>query len=355
MAQQEIGDREALRRRIEAWLQRTHPQRSGLRLGPLSFPEASGESSVTLLTEALWDGGGEKLVVRMVPPTNEVFDSHDLRMQVDMMRLMRREGLPVPEVLGHESDESVIGREFYVMAFVEGRIPPDNPPMAFGSWVTDDLDEAGRAAMWDSGLRVLAAIHAIDPDRPEAARLPTANPGEPLVEPDLRRFDVMFRPELRERCDPIVLEAWEFLRANPPCDGERRICWGDARVGNVIWRGVEPVAVLDWEMANLGDPRADVAWWMWIDKCTTEGLGMPMMTGVPEPAEAYRRWSELTGYTIEGMSYFELFTAVRYAIILERKFDQMRQRNPDMPEIPNFAAGFVEKLLTSAQLEKRDT
>ncbi|MEZ4356737.1 MAG: phosphotransferase [Myxococcota bacterium] len=89
----------------------------------LEFPQASGESSVTLLLDARWpDGAAERYVLRMVPPRSEVFDRHDLRMQFEMMQVMQREGVPAPPLVGYEPDASLLGSDFYVMGFCEGRI-----------------------------------------------------------------------------------------------------------------------------------------------------------------------------------------------------------------------------------------
>ncbi len=340
MALPTIGDLDRVRVGIQSWLRNLLDDAQGLVV----------ERSVTLLLDAHSPArGDERFVLRMVPEHSEVFAAHDLAMQVDVLRALAAEGVPVPHVVGFESDAGLLGSEFYVMEFVAGRIPPDNPPMAFGSWVTDDLDTDDRATMWRNGLEVLARIHAIDPSRHELVRLPRAATGEPLVAAELRRFDPLFEPELRASAGASVTEAWEFLCAHPPADGMRCLCWGDARVGNVIWRDNRPVAVLDWEMANLGDPRADLAWWVWIDKCTTEGLGLTLADGIPNPNSVYAQWSEMRGLPADGMEWFELFAAVRYAIILERKFREMRARDPKMGEVPNFAATFVPGLLEKAR------
>jgi len=349
MGRQETGDLDVIRKRIELWLQQRFPQRPGLRVGELVFPEASGESSVTLMLDATWpDGAAEKFVLRMVPKKSHVFATHDLLMQFQMMAILQREGLPAPPLIGYEADPELLGSDFYVMGCVAGRIPPDNPPMVFASWVSDELDAAQRTTMWANGLETLSAIHRIDVTEHDIRRLPRAGAGEPLVAHDLRRFDAMFTPALRAGTDAIVVEAWQFLQQHPPADGTPVLCWGDARAGNVIWRDLMPVAVLDWEMANYGDARCDVAWWMWIDKCMSEGLGMPRLTGLPEPRDVYARWSALTGLAADGMAYFELFAAVRFAIILELKFVQMRASHPEMADMPNFAGKFVPELLEKA-------
>lgn len=345
MAEQQIGDLEAIRARLETWLQRALPARPGLHIPELRFPEASGESSVTLLFEAHWpDGATRRFVGRMVPPRSEVFESHDLRMQVEMMRILRAEGLPAPNVVGYEPDPSLLGSDFYVMDFVEGRIPPDKPPMAFGSWVMTDLDATARARMWSNGLETLAAIHRIDPTKHDLSRLPRAEPGEPLAAAELRKWNSMFTPALRETADPVVVRAWKHLMQTAPRDGELRLCWGDSRPGNVIWRDERPVAVIDWEMANLADPLSDLTWWVWIDRINCIGLGADPIPGVPAPDEVYAAWHELTGIEVANVPWFELFTATRYAIVLELKFQALRERQPEAV-IPNFTVPFVGELL----------
>jgi aminoglycoside phosphotransferase (APT) family kinase protein len=350
VGKQDVGDLDKIRVGIEGWLRKALPDRPGLRIGELNFPEASGESSVTLLLDGSWpDGSVERFVLRMAPPTSQVFEQHDLLMQYQMMSLMHEEGIPAPPLVGYEADPDTLGADFYVMGFAEGQIPPDNPPFAITGWVKDSLNDEDRRRMWDAGLETAAAIHRIDIEKHDLSRLPRAKPGESILAQEVRTFDSMFKPELRKSVDPRILEGWDALVSSVPDDAEVGLCWGDARVGNVIFRELAPVAMLDWEMANVSDPMTDLAWWVWIDKCNSEGLGVPRLGGLPEPQEIYARWHELTGRSIANVGWFELFAVVRYAIILERKFSAMREINPEMGIPPNFAANFIPDLIAAAR------
>ncbi len=349
MGEQDIGDLEEIRRGIEGWLKGQLPERRGLAISHLEFPKASGESSVTLILDATFaDSAQERFVFRMAPPKSQVFETHDLLMQFQMMQIMTAEGLPAPPLVGYEPDSSMLGSDFYVMGFCEGRIPPDNPPMMLAGWLKDEVGAQDRTAMWASGIETLAKIHRIDPGAHDLTRLPRARDGETLVGEELRIFDSMFKPELRQAVDSRILAGWEFLRDTSPPAGESALCWGDSRPGNLIFRDNRVAAVLDWEMASISDPRADLAWWIWIDRCNSEGLGAERLPGLPAPAEVYARWGELTGRSITGIEWFELFAVVRYAIVLELKFAAMREANPDMV-VPNFTAQFIPDLIEATR------
>jgi aminoglycoside phosphotransferase (APT) family kinase protein len=343
---QDIGDLEEIRQGIEGWLRRALPDRPDLAVGELSFPKLSGESSVTLILDATSkQGGAEQFVLRMPPRESQVFETHDLLMQFEMMSVMTREGLPAPPLVGYEPNASILGSDFYVMGFCDGRIPPDNPPFHAAGWVKEDLSSADREEMWRNGLDTLAAIHRIDLGKHDFSRLPRAAAGEKILAQELRTFGSMFKPEMRKTADPRVLAGWDLLERRVPNDADPALCWGDARVGNVVFRDNAPSAILDWEMANISDPRTDLAWWIWIDRCNSEGLGLERLPGLPAPADVYRRWHDATGRSIDGIAWFELFAVVRYAIVLELKFAAMRAAFPDLGEIPNFVVPFIPDLI----------
>lgn len=342
MAEQDIGDIEEIRGTIQAWLAAKLPDASDLVLGDLKFPEESGESSVTLLLDATVKGAKRNYVFRMAPRHSEVFDSHDIGLQYTLMQIMGVAGVPVPSLVAYEGDSSLVGSDFYVMDFVDGQIPIDSPPFAFGSWVTE-LDDQQRASMWRNGLEVLAKIHCVDISNHALPNLPRAEPGQSPIQHEIDKFDAMLDTEMKATAPAILTEVMDYLKANIPQQGPLRLCWGDSRVGNVIWRELAPVAVIDWEMANLGDPLQDVSWWFWIDYINSVGLGLERLGGVPALEDIYQQWHQLTGLPIDNRDYYDLFTVQRYAVILERKFAAMAAAG--MGKVDNFAAAYLPELL----------
>lgn len=117
----------------------------------------------------------------------------------------------------------------------------------------------------------------------------------------------------------------------------------------MIWRDLKPVAVIDWEMASIGDPQMDLAWWFWIDHCNSVGLGTEKMSGLPEFSDAYQQWHEITGLPIDDIAYYELFCVVRFAIIMERKLLAAQKVAPDFATMESHPVKFIEPLMKACQ------
>lgn len=348
MAKQDVGDLELIRSNLQTWLAHRLGKTEAFSLGELNFPEASGESSVTLLFDATWSEAGnpcsERFALRMVPKQSEVFESHDLKLQYDLMTVAGQEGVPVPGLVGYEADPDLLGSDFYVMNFVDGLIPPDNPPMAFGSWVTE-LSEQDRASLWTNGLNTIARIHQIPLDKLPLDSLPAAADDEPPAAHEMRKYARLLELGIRDSADPVIREAWNYLQATVPNSGSRCLCWGDSRPGNMIFSELAPVAVVDWELANIGDPQSDIAWYFWIDHCNSVGLGTDKMSGVPDYDEAYQQWHQLTGLPIDHMAWYELFVVWRFAVIMEKKMIAMTKVDANFADFPNHACPSLQALL----------
>ncbi len=129
MAKHDLGDMEQIRAKLEAWMRVHIADAEQLELGELSFPEESGESSVSLILKAQNRGQEVSYICRMKPPSSQVFDEHDLHLQYNLMKIAGENDVPVPPLLGLEEDTSLLGSEFYLMGFVDGQVPADNPPM----------------------------------------------------------------------------------------------------------------------------------------------------------------------------------------------------------------------------------
>ncbi len=348
MAKQDIGDLELIRQKLERWMCEKLGGLDDFVLGELNFPEASGESSVTLIVQASWSESGskcaKKFVIRMAPAESQVFEEHDLYLQYRLMEVMAEEGVPAPKLMGYEPSSDLVGSDFYIMEFIDGQIPPDNPPMAFGSWVSE-LTADQRKTMWGNGLKTLAKIHSIDMTKYDVPGLPRSADNEPSIAHELRKFDGIIVQGMRDNADPMILQAWQFLKENVPSTGDRGLCWGDSRPGNVIWGDLAPIAIIDWEMASIGDRQMDLAWWFWVDHCNAVGLGAEKLTGIPEFSDAYQQWHEITGLSIDNIAYYELFCVVRFAIVMERKLVFMTQQDPNYGEMVSHPVQFIEPLM----------
>jgi aminoglycoside phosphotransferase (APT) family kinase protein len=342
MARHDLGDLEKIRVSLENWLREKLPDAQQLTLGDLSFPEESGESSVSLILNANIKGEEQRFICRMRPRHSQIFDDHDLPLQYNLMKMADENGIPVPPLLGFEADTSLVESDFYIMGFVEGQVPTDNPPFAFGSWVTE-LSDDERQAMWRNGLETLAKIHQINLGDYDISGIPASAENASPAQHEIEKFNKL----LTKSMSPVLASAMQFINENAPADGPRRLCWGDSRVGNVIWKDLKPNAVIDWEMAGIGDPLQDVSWWYWVDYVNCVGFGLERLGGLPTLAEMYEQWHALTGLPAHHSHYYDLFSVVRYGIILENKLAAMEKAG--LGTIDNFCLPFVEQQLKVCQ------
>src|SRR6185295_15576045 len=209
-----------------------------------------------------------------------------------------------------------LGAPFFVMEKVDGRIPGDNPPYHAAGWVTE-IAPAERAALWWHGLEVLARIHRLDWRATGLDFLSGHMPGPPGVLRQLAYYE-RFLAWARGRPQPIAEAALAWLRARVPAEEPVGVCWGDARIGNMIFRDGRCVAVLDWEMATLGNPEQDLGWWLFLDRHHSEGIGLPRLDGFPSREETVARYEELTRRRVRHLEFYELFAGFRFAVIMCR-------------------------------------
>lgn len=350
-------DHDALRARLVPWL----ADRLGTAptLTAFTVPETSGFSSETLLFDATWTEAGAartaRWVVRMAPAETDdpVFPTYDLGLQHRCLTLVRTAtDVPVPAAPWLEPDPSVLGAPFFVMERVDGIAPPDMPPYTFGSWITEATD-AERARLEHATLSVLARLHAIDLPEADARALARPAWGRTPLEQHLghqRWYYDWCRGDMRV---PVIERAWEWIDAHRPADdGETRLNWGDARIGNVLYRDFEPVAVLDWEMAALGAPEVDLGWMLVMHRFFDDlarDLGLPGVPGFFERDRAVRTYEELAGRPARDLPFYEVFAALRWAIISiktsGRAVKQGQMPPPDSPDGLVMVRPLLERML----------
>ncbi len=348
MAHPEKRDLDLARARLEAFLARGRPGAEGLAITDLRAPSNTGFSSETLLFEVHWRERGvpraEQLVARIEPRGFNVFPSYDLTVQFRVMDALAKTGVPVPAMREHDWSDATLGAPFYTMEFLDGWVPSDNPPMHAAGRMAEQLTPTEREQVWWSGVEAMCRVHDVDPEKlglgflgqqPEAARSePQASEvkqragperGPDVLAQHLHYYDAYLSWGLDDRARyPLFERALAWLRDRAPRGEPVALCWGDSRLANQIYSGVECIGVLDWEMVRLGNPLQDAAWWVALDRCFSEGVGLPRLAGLPGRDETLAHWRDRTGRSLDGIDYYEVFALLKFAAIMARLGRQMK-------------------------------
>ena len=291
----------------------------------LEIPASTGFSNETILFDATWnDEHGtpavHHLVARIAPQAHTVFLEANFESQFRVMQaLAEHTDVPMPEMLWFEPDPAWFGSSFWIMVRVDGIAPADAPHYSVEGWLRDaTADEQSR--VWWNGIAALAAVHNLDWRALGLEFLDDAARGEPALEQQLTYYaESLEWAELGEP-HPGARAALEWLWANRPESDPAQvtITWGDSRLANQMFRDGEVVAVLDWEMVALGDPRIDLGWWLFCDEVLTRSAGQERLPGFPSQDETVARWEELTGRSGADLHWFLVFAGLRFTVVMLR-------------------------------------
>jgi aminoglycoside phosphotransferase (APT) family kinase protein len=184
-----------------------------------------------------------------------------------------------------------------------------------------DADPHERRALQDASVGVLAGLHGIDLTGVDVGFLELDHPGDtPLARhvAHQRWFYDWVRGEGRF---PLIDAAFAWLDAHWPTETATVISWGDARIGNVLYDGFAPAAVLDWEMAGLGPGEIDVGWMVFLHRFfqdLTVEFGMPGLPDFMEPAAVCATYEARAGRELVDLDWYVAYAALRHAIIMAR-------------------------------------
>lgn len=315
-------DPEELAQRLTAWLAGRLP---GAKAVDVRVPASNGLSSETLLFDIEHpEPPLRACALRLAadPAAYTVFPVYDLPRQYRTMRLVAdRTDVPVPRVQWLEEDLGSLGAPFFVMERVQGRVPPDVMPYTYeGNWLHAASD-VERERLEDASVGLLARLHDQVPVG-EADFLASPGDGSALrrhVEAQRTYYEWVIDGLSRS---PLIEDAFDRLDALWPRDeGETVLSWGDARIGNVIYDGFEPAAVLDWEMAALAPREVDLGWMIYLHRFfqdLTVSFGQPGLPGFLRRDHVESRYAELTGHTPRDMDFHILYAALRHAVVMLR-------------------------------------
>ena len=312
-------DQAGVQSKILGWLQEKMPQARTLSISNMERP-GTGLSNDIFIFDLSWEEGGQQRsegrVVRCAPISYPIYAEFDLRNQFHVLDRLQGTDVPSPRVYWYEEDENLLGAPFFLMDKLEGVIPPDFPPYhSFGPYYDATPDR--RARMWWSSLETMAKVHKVDWKRREISIL--GDPGRGASPLD-QQLDYQERylnwVEEDPQRQPILRVALDWLRENRYTLPRVTLCWGDCRMGNMIYGpDGKVVGALDWDITFLGDPEGDLALFLFSDWMTSEAYGVPRLEGSPGREETVQRYQELTGWTVQNLFYQEVLAVLRVGIV----------------------------------------
>ena len=276
---------------------------------------AGGRSNLTYLL----DDGERRVVLRRPPLGHVLATAHDMTREHRIIGALAGTAVPVPRVLALCPDPAVSGAPFYLMSFVEGLVvraqPVDPGP---------PLDQAAKHALAASMVAVLAQLHEVD-----VAEVGLTDFGRPegFLGRQLRRWSSQLTAS-RSRELPGIDRLRDELSAGLPVSQAGGIVHGDYRLDNLVVAppgtadefGVR--AVLDWEMATLGDPLTDLglllAYWDTLSAMSTVAVGnVGSAQGFPDGATLTGWYQDRRDLDLSALPWYQAFGLFKLAVILE--------------------------------------
>lgn len=324
---------EALAEPLGAWL-REHLAVDDAVVRRFERP-GGGYSAETLIVPVTLTRGGsardEQIVVRREMPEPPVYPEQvpvdtEIEIQWRVMSALAEHGeVPIAPLHGYETDPSVLGAPFFVMGFVAGDVPREDPNYLTEGFFVDAAPEE-RARMVSGGVDMMAGVHRVDVDRAGLGWL------SPTDEPDdgrrqLRIWREYAERELGDRPHELMLAAFARLEEELPSGGDVVLTWGDARLGNIIWQDFAPACLTDFEAAALAPAEMDVGWWLMFEEWShAMAGGIDRLPGTPSWDAQLDRYAAAGGRELRDIGPWVLFAAARYAAIVVRVMNRMVDR-----------------------------
>ena len=275
--------------------------------GPMDVLQVEGgQSNPTFVLSA----GGRQWVLRKKPPGKLLPSAHRVDREHRVQAALRDTDVPVAHMHLYCDEPSIIGTEFYVMDFVEGRL--------IASAALPDFEPAERRAFYEDYIRVMTALHGVDH---KAVGLEDfGRPGNYYTR-QISRWSQQYVASKTDEIDAMEnLMAW--LPENVPSSDETTIVHGDFRIGNLIIHPTEPkiIAVLDWELSTLGHPLSDLAYsaiYSYYGELQPRKDELHAL-GIPSEEEYLAKYCELTHRTeIPNWHFYVAFNLFRFAAIMQ--------------------------------------
>jgi aminoglycoside phosphotransferase (APT) family kinase protein len=318
--------------------------------GPITWRRiGEGQSNVTYLLVR----NGQRFVLRRGPRPPLPKSTHDMVREAKIQQLVGAEGVPVPEIHAVCEDESLLGVPFYIMNFLEGDVVTDAAPATLSS--PDDKATLGRVL-----VDTLLKLHSVDITKPGLADL-----GRPVgyLERQVKRFASLW--DVNSKRDlPEVAHIAQILADNLPETQKHSLVHGDYRIGNLMFAPDSPLrvkAILDWEMATLGDPLADLGYMVatYADPGTDPNL-MELTTITRQPGywtrdDLIEYYAQQSGLDVSSLPWYAALALWKSSIFCEAIYTRwLDGERPDddfgaslkdgIPKLLDQALGYLNQL-----------
>ena len=294
--------------RLTAWFATQLPAADHVRLEGLEVVEF-GHSAETLLLTVVSTSGStehrEAVVLRSRPVEPGLLPPYDLQRQFDVLRGLEGTAVRSPRALWYEPTGDVLGRDFFVMARLEGVVHDERT-------LPDEIasDPARVLRMTEEIVDQVAAIHNVDL---QATGLDAIAEGRDHLDREMHRWTGLMREVQRGEL-PALESLIAALKERQPEPCPRiTLVHGDAKPGNFAFVGDEISAVFDWELATVGDPRSDLGW---MELLWRAPMGLPALPGALTIDEVVARWETLTGIRAEHREWHRAFQGLKTAVIM---------------------------------------
>ncbi len=271
------------------------------------------------------------LILRRPPVGTTASSAHDMAREHRIQAALKPVFPRVPAMVALCTDRALLGSDFYVMERVEGVIPRAQMPPEM------DTDPRLMAALGERFVDLLAELHAVDP---AAAGLAELSRGRGYVRRQVAGWSERYRSAKTWNV-PSFERVMRWLDAEQPGDVGACVIHNDFRLDNLVLDARDPLyvrAVLDWELATIGDPLMDLgsslAYWVQAD----DGLAGRLfrrqpshLPGMPTRAQIVARYGERTGTSTDAWTFYEVFGLFRLAAIAQQiyyRYHRKQTRNP---------------------------
>lgn len=256
------------------------------------------------------DADSGRYILRTQPAGLLLKSAHALDREYRVITALRDSAVPVARIHLLCNDLNVVGVQFYLMDFVEGRVHADAR--------LPELPAAHRTAIYHSAIDMLASIHRLDVDA--LGLRDFGRPGD-YFERQLHRWTTQYRTALPQGEPSVEALIQALQQAMPADDATPVLLHGDSRLDNLMFdaAGQRIVAVLDWELSTLGHPLADLGQFLAVQELPNDYL-LPGLAGldrralgIPTADEQARRYFNAVRRPSVDLRFYQAFAMFRQA------------------------------------------